>query len=80
MRANGRCGGGEVNWRCRNVQTCERSFLLSQKGEKDELMHKFRRDVDQKPQVLVQSISPGLVTRMPVLLRVLSIAATAAVL
>ncbi|MBN9036003.1 MAG: DUF808 family protein [Rhizobiales bacterium] len=43
-------------------------------------MHKFRRDVDHKFQVLVQSVSPGLVTGMPVLLRVLSMVGTAAML
>jgi predicted DNA repair protein MutK len=43
-------------------------------------MRKFRRDVDHKLQVLVQSVSPGLVTGMPVLLRVLSMVGTAAML
>jgi len=43
-------------------------------------MHKFRCDVDHKFQVLVQSGSPGLVTGMSGLLRVLSMVGIAAML
>jgi hypothetical protein len=55
-------------------------FSRAKRARRMKLMHKFRCDVDHKFQVLVQSGSPGLVTGMSVLLRVLSMVGIAAML